>query len=836
MPLNAQQRDFRVRVANYGAEDVDGDVDFTLDAGMLADIPRLGSQVLRLLDGRAESVEAKIRVNDVGEVLASHFAEAGDAVKRMRLLGRLVDVQVRENGGLWTTIDGAVGRLTGLSSTEMPRVYDLAMQDERWKERNAKIWTTADTTNLYPSGLRYPFGPFLPPPTITPGGFLVPNTGVRQEARDGDYVRLRISSRFSLSDASREYIQHDLKDGATYYKPNIGGGLTTIVDPKPFKTIKCRVDGVDYVVSTFGDDRTSGDFFAGLDEANAGEKDHVKVWVYAPVAMGLTITSTSTAVVHAWGAKPTEGVPLHVGAKEPSHAWGAPSGKDGIHPFDLLERLYTAASVRMNSAAFATLKADTRFPLVAYRATDEANLAEWAEMFIYRPLFIAPFIDSLGRLAPKRVTLPSADSASSEYINTGAAFVFNEGKLDRDGWPTWDHTAQELVNVYRATASWIIPSLTFKPGNLPEPGTQIPAYPTADHLETQTDTLAPIDAGNTGVFGERFHEADFTAFPLSLAGSIVVAPYTGKFPYPSARGDEGGRWPALAGEVLERYGDGPIYGRMTGLRCDHLPSGERPSAVQRGQFVVIDVDDFPNPAAGTSGGYGGQRLVQITDRATHPDGAIDFEFLDAGPFVAPLSIPTVTLTKSSDFPRHMVRVQADGASGSTGERHVVQIGLGASPVWGREIALLDGTGDWTQDVGSLPSGTVISARGRTSLAGRVSSVWSTPVTVALDAITAPSGLAKIVDEGSYVVLSWTNGDASYPVEVLIDGVRYRYVDAGSTRITVDGVAPGVAFLAAVRHFDAFGGFSSSASLSVTPGSTAAVCPDPAGITILVGTA
>jgi hypothetical protein len=823
MTVNAQNRDFRVRIATYGATAVDGSVDLTLDAGSLADIPRLGSQVLRLLDGRTESLEAKIRVNDVGGALAGKMADPADAVRRLRLLGRLVDVQVRENGGAWATVDGAVGRLTNLANTDSPRVFDLSIQDERWKERNAEIWTSADTTHLYPSGLRYAFGPYTPPFSLRPGN-------VRYETRSGDHVRLRITSKFSLSDASREYITSDLKDGATYYVPGVGGGIGTVVDPKPFKTIKLRLDGTDYVISTFGQDLTKGEFFAGLDEASSGEKDHVKVWIYAPLVSWPGVSSSSVASVHAWGAKPTDGVPLHVGVKDTGHAWGALAGENGLRPFELVKRAYDLAGVRYDPVAMAILIADTRFPLVAYRATAVEKLSTWLETHIYGPLFVAPFIDAQGRVAPKRVTLPSADPASPEYLDTSTIFIFTASMLDRQQWPTWEHGVQELVNVYKATAAWLVPSLTFTPGALPEPGAQIPAFPTADHLDTQTDELAPIEAGNAGVFGERVHNADFTAFPLSLVGTVVVAPYQGKFPYPSARGDEGGRHPALAGEVLERYGDGPVYGRMTALRCDHLPANQRPATVQRGQFVLIDVDDFPNPAEGTSGGYGGQRLVQIIDRAIHPDGAIDFEYLDAGPWVAPLSAPTVTIAKSVAHPKHMVRLTVSGA---TGARHFVQIGTGTSVAWGREISL-DAAGDWTQDIGSLPAGTKVWARGRSVLAGRITSTWSATVSVTLDAITAPSSLTKVEDGGSYVVLQWANGDTTYPMECLVDATSYRYVDAESTRIRIDGVSPGVAFTAAVRHFDAFGGASASASLSVTPGVSPSTCPDPAGIAVLLG--
>src|SRR5690606_12210091 len=428
---------YRLRVHKRGVtEPSDATVDFTLDASVLGrDLPSIPGPVARPLDGRTETQAWSLTVVDRNDVLTSRLADDG----RMHLLGRLAEYQEsRDGGSTWETL--YTGRIAGLTERSHGR-YEVRLADERWIERQARVFTETDTTSIWPVGIRY----------VWRGGLNVlarsqmPIVQVRAVGSVSRRVLLEVTKLDgrpldgALTQSALDMIRGDRKDEA----PDLNAGNyktlrlwvhTTTLTPEVFDA---EVIGFDTAgrIGVVSDPLRP---LPSLDESLEAGQPIKHIWVRWPEDIDLPAPITDGAWVHLYapGHEPTETYPLHVGVQDASHAYGTADG--GIHPFDLLERLYTEAGIRIDPVAFAALKADTSYRRGAWRITAPQQLAEWAERHIYRNTLVVPFIDNQGRISPKSL-LPPPD------LNPDTLFVFDASNT-KEPYPTFDHQDGETVN------------------------------------------------------------------------------------------------------------------------------------------------------------------------------------------------------------------------------------------------------------------------------------------------------------------------------------------------------------------------------------------------------
>jgi hypothetical protein len=768
---------YRLRIHAAGTTTPsDGTVAFTIAA--LADVPQFGGQLIRPTEGTSQLGRWAFRALDAAGVVTANLADP--ATGRAHLIGRLAEVQEQRNAGAWGTV--SVGRLTGLHvESDRQSSYLVEVQDERWVERNEKVFTVADTAYLWPAGLRYAWRGFLPLEDVLDGEVV---------AVSGSRVRLRLSSDWPISTAVTDWIRNDLKDEAI---ENRNDGLGN------FDHLRVRVGSTDREAVSFGA-LTGTDFVEPLAQMDPKRRAEVSVWVYASGGLGAVGT---THQVRLWAptAPPSPVLPLHLGtfvflpAGPSGHAFGF---RD---PYELLEAIYDVAGVRYDAAAVAALKG--RFPNMGWRITSpDVRVSEFVEEQIYAVTGVAPFIDDSGRVSPRSVRLPAAAD-----FDPDAAFV-----LDVDNCataPSFDHSATEVVNV-----------ITVEGRRYRSVGVQ------SGSADGQVGTPArPVRSDFAADFVEEHEIQDGPVEYESVTQGVGPRPVTFKA-HGLASGSEasfgtlGPEWDpllnaakALRGETFDRFGDGPVWGKVRALRTPQDGLGRTPEDVQPGDLVKLDVATWPNMEGNVRGGV---RIVQVMSRRPGARG-IELEFLDAGPSLQPLATPTLTIALNAASPRHAVDLTV-GTIGA-GQRAQVRIGYGSGVDFHRVI---DDVPAGVSVFRGLPSGTVIRAQVRRVAPGRISSAWSTTKSTTTSTLPAPTGLAVEVI-GRAAKLNWTPAADGYPLMPVVrpagsgtfQAVRERPLVPGSFTFTFPPRDASTAYDWGVRHVDEYGGLGAVASLQAT---------------------
>lgn len=781
-------RDYRVRIHQRGTQDpTDATAEYTLGVNRLAEIPSFGGVIIFPAEGRTEARPWTVNVVDANGEFTATLA---DADGRMHLIGRVVEYQVQTNGGAWVTRSAA--RLAYVGESDGPGLFSIQVEDERWVERNTTIFQRADTTQIYPAGLRCPWYGFAaagPDRRALIRDFLGGSEVLKIELGAGRFPQRAIP-----------WIERDLLPEANPRRTSGGN----------FKTLRLNIEGTDYPIIAFRNEWNGDSFTDGLEAVNreGGRWGPLHVWIDGT---GLSLPSGNlfTAFLHAapgtgFPAEPSDGVPLHIGVADADHPYGTAHG--GIHPFELVRRLYDEAGVRYDPVALEALIADKSYPLVRFRITGPENLGRFLEDNIFRPFGAVPFIDSLGRVRVQSTRLPRA-------VDTGTLFTFNAGNCVSP--PTFEHASRELVNRIRFEYE-IVHAIS-------EEQRKEDGDFAADGIRSHTAEL------------ERQHDNVDVTLPREVRIPIRGLPRTSGVTIGSlgtiitlARTTA-----AIAREIFDRYGDGPIQGRIVGLPL-------ATESVEPGDLVLLDHTSLrgPNPVTGTRSSA---RLVQIVDRTVYPD-RIEFDYLDAGPTLQPLPTPTVTVSQNASDPKHAVDITVSGVP--AGAVTTVQIAIGPDTPTEWPVVFGD-LGNETFTVRELPSGTKIWARGSTAAPGRIRSAWSTPSSHTTTALTPPTGLTESNVTRSTADFQWVNGEAAYPIQLLLtlggapqswtlDDV-VRTLPAGTTQDVVAGLdGPAVQHTVAVRHVDPFGGVSSVTQRTFSTTSVLPNAPRPPGIAILIG--
>jgi hypothetical protein len=476
------------------------------------------------------------------------------------------------------------------------------------------------------------------------------------------------------------------------------------------------------------------------------------------------------------GHEPTEHMPVHIGG-------------EAIKPFKVVRKLYDDAGVRYSTSAMDSLEDDPLFPPARFRITSQENMATWLEENIYQPYGVVPFINSSGHITPQKVYLPQNVASTSlyEFTSTNAS----------EPHPAWDLVGRDMVR--RMDFTYKAEELAAELRDAPADAIDVNDVTLIEKHDRQQSTSTLQTAKLMKVKLHGYHHRGWTIrTPFSntehrIPGAEDVAE-------------------SLADEIFDRFGDGPIRGTITGLSPTE--------SVEPGDFVRITLPTFPDPENQTRGGT---RIVQILSRVDAPAGP-EFEWLDAGPNQQALTVPSVSLAKSTVDGYNTIVLTVSNLSTSTGNYWQAQTAVGASEppsTSGRWAFAKSGTSTGDYSLTGYPSGQKVWGRIRQAAVGRIRSAWSTADDSTLTALTAPSSISVANSSGQFAELNITLGSTDRDIEILhsestsCTSTRSRVatLPMGTTVYDITGLTKGSTNCAAARHVDDYGGRSAVTTVS-----------------------
>lgn len=750
-------RTYRVRVHKPGTINPTPEtVDFTLSVGDLISPLTIPSPIVRPTLGRTESVSWTIPVLDTDGIITSNLANP--ATGRAWLIGRIVQADVEDGDGAWRTL--GIGRISEVSETDGPGAYTLNVEDERWVERRSKAFTRGGTTWVYPP---------VPSVAFWRGVKPVTTATVERVQISGSYVRVRISHYRELPDSRRSWIERDLVTRPVQRRNDGKGNFTHL---------RLNISGTDYEVVTFDglDDST---YTASLKPDGDKVITSFHAWLWAPGG----VPESANGYLYAPTAPPSMELPLHLGGPA-----------NPVYPgpllWDQVMALYDDAGVRYDPAAFASLPATA----TSFRVTDDPTLDAWLEANAYQPEGVVPFVDSQGRVAPKSVRLP-------QDLDPDTLFRFDASNLDRP--VEWHLSRRDMVHRIRF-------SLQYFPWE--------PWLPDDRMVEPVTGTrFRDLEFGGDGI-PVAYHEEVRERTPASGAPvgeeiTIALHGYNANRLLEATVPTPSQFWPHLPAtdrlgeierDIFDRYADGPQHGTLYGLLSTE--------SVEPGDFVVIDCDALQVPNA-SNNARTGLRVVQIMQRIAHADG-YDFEFLDVGPKLQPLLKPTLAAAKSGTAPKHEITATLSGVpAGAT-----ARVELAFDAAFTEVCRVVDGLANGTHRIGQLPSGRTIYARACSTAPNRIRSEWTATVSVALDALQAPTGITAVA-EGRTIAASCTPTEPGHGLVPLLNGepVLASPLPPGSDSYVFAELAESTVYTVGFRHADLYGGMGPAASTTATTG-------------------
>ncbi|MEE8551479.1 MAG: LamG-like jellyroll fold domain-containing protein [Gemmatimonadota bacterium] len=494
------------------------------------------------------------------------------------------------------------------------------------------------------------------------------------------------------------------------------------------------------------------------------------LWVTWP-SHGLSSLDIVSGYLHMDGSEPSETLPLHIG------------GDAGIDAMQLVKDVYDLnyggdEAVRYDSTQFTALIGHDFVPRMWFRITKPMKMAEFVQG-VYRALGLMPFVNGEGEVDPQFIRLQQ---------NVDPATLTTIGPSEAVTAPTWLHSDGDLVTAIR---------LTF----------QRPVFLNDEFITSLGVADWPADRIQL-----NDHTSEYTHDNIADLGRHEITIPMAGFPT-KAHVDRHAR--ALVADIFSRWGDGPIEGDF-----DTLSTIDE----AKGAWVLLSGLPIPNPQ---SNNRGDARVVQIMDRIELPVG-FRYRYLDGGPNLAILLPPTVAIASNGGRPKNAVDVTITNLPAST--TYELQLKIGSDP-W---IFYREGTANETVTVQNLPSNTTIQARARTADPTRIRSAWSSAVSQATTALTAPSALATTVS-GRTIALTWTNGEADEQLMVTLDGAEQLNLplEPGTTRYVFTELAASTLFTLGVKHIDPYGGESTLATDTATTG-TAATLAALKALTVLQG--
>lgn len=407
---------------------------------------------------------------------------------------------------------------------------------------------------------------------------------------------------------------------------------------------------------------------------------------------------------------------------------------------------------------------------------------------IYKSYGLVPFTGG-GTIAPRRVMMPQEQlvSDTSDLFHFRAeATASDEANIAAD-MPVWTHGSDNHVT--RLIASWKQIGLTIwqrLPGflqeafNEPEETLELAGLDVVTTAEKQ-ETL---DHDRIDSFGPRAHDVNLIGQHTTISAQSAAE--------------------ALAGDIFDRYGDGPVEVELPAVEGAEDSQGRTPEDREPGEWVLVSHEALPNPETGDRTGT---RLMQVLDiRPTF--GALRVHLLDAGANQQPNTAPSVSLVKDPDNSFRGVTATVSGLDSGT-EKWVLWLAAAASEPdpnsdsWFIAGRIDAGTSSLTYS--PLPSGNTIWARVQAWERGRTRSGFSDADSAQLDAYTAPTNLSVDNSLADVTRVSWDSGNPSLPTEVRLDRgnglVREQVKSPGTENAFLFNMEASTAYTVGVRHLD-----------------------------------
>lgn len=640
----AQGRRYRVRLATLGAVEVsDSTVEFALEVEDTADhplasVPVVAGSFVHPLDGATELRPLSVDCLDKDGALIAAFTEG----ERWRALGRLLDIQYQDieddpDTDPWVTY--GTGRCSGLDEGDGPGKFNVEISDESWVARRGEVFTTADTTAIWPSGVRGIWRGMGSPagdgvslePLFNPAFSFLVDTQVEGGET---FYRLRLeagvfASRYEgreIHEGIVQWFKDDLLEPQLVEIPNAppGGNWKHTRLSHPTAS-----DRIDWDIISFGG-LTPGPFSPGSgifdtledptieDEGTVDETWIIHVWVRAPDGLSVE-PAGSDAWFYAPTAPPSSDLPLHLGVSHygifnwlsEDNPWTQPYELNGfIHVADLTRRLWDALGVRYDATQLYELEQDTSFPALAPRIFAIPDDPERLfQMFAWGPLMLVALKDVFGRRILKDLRPPSEDADLTALPTLDAT----NSKHHR-----WRIVGREMMNsiLWKYLRIYIPGSPSYAPNTAVKVRDFDEQPDTLDWLITRERALDPYESDNIDAAGRRqkTFQADWLfADPASptfqvqaLNNSGIGQPFIG---------DVVDQHSAF---LLQLYQDGPFLGR-----CDF--AGSLAETMSEGDYAIVDCSQVKIPNAATEARTGFV-LVLILSLTRFPERA-DAEYL-----------------------------------------------------------------------------------------------------------------------------------------------------------------------------------------------------------------
>lgn len=812
---------YQVLVWNAGSTSYStGSVEFTLDHSKLAEPPTINGPTIRPFEGRTEGRPWTV---DVVDSSGSFTAQLAGADGRPDLINRWVQVRRGVDGATPVAIGG--GRLQDVMLLEDQKTYRMTVAQESVLNDQTLIFST-NTTRLYPPGPHVVYGPFRPPPKgkavatyqrplaylNQPGGWQLKfETGWAPLTRAGlDVLKQDVKYTGFVDGSSGNFVYSRVRIGNTDYKIMSFGSVARRVPVSSGSTAGAQIN------RNFPDPNV----LSGLDKAYDQQLGPI-VWIIAASsafspAIGARLSS---AFIHQFGGPPSEGRPLHIGSSF------------GTHPM-IVKRLIWAGQhaptgapvLRYSSAAFnngSTGLEKLQMPGVRFRITAPQRRGEFITNAINAPFGVCDFIDSSGRLIPKRVWLPASTSVFG--------FTFTGTNL-REPHPTWLQPGGERVTrieLEQTQESFGVPTQLV--------GVPLPGAPNLNtpNFDANYNGAESGNAGGDGIVAQSVvdnidHDriARLGTVPLRIQAigihpPIKTDPWIPDAVTPILEAQRQAYRATIEREIFDRWGDGPVQGVLYGMSTA--------SSVEGGDWVRVTLASYPNVGIGTRGGT---RLVQVMGKTVGPTGPV-FDYLDAGANLNPLAAPTVLLAVSTINRKHVVKATIGSIATGAGFQLEAAISnttaapLSASTLWTRVKTVNQSSGSHL--ITGRPAGSKTWARVRASKALRIRSTWrNSTAGITSSGLAAPTitGVTNIKTESAR--LGWSGGDLRYEAQVFADtstsasfstGNISARLPAGSRYFDYQGLTPNTKHLLGVRMVDQFGGVSASDSTTATTLST-----------------
>lgn len=771
---------------------------------------RTGSYTVEIVDANT-GTDATGTIRVVTNVLE-------DATFRQQLLSRRAFLEIRTDGGAWSTL--VAGYVLGIRLVS-PMRYAVSIGDTRRVEQTQTIFQGGSLGSYTIRGC-LTGGPITSDwgPVKARGGWKY------QVFKSGDDVELRFAEGYEPglnAPTTRDWRQVNHETIAntiqTYRQANpfaLGGGsqfvtayTSTIYDPT---TADWIVAGG--IQAWIGSNQTNaapvravvaGYSVTPADQA-LGVSNVYLYWPGCPHANGAFVYCSLTTV------EVTERTPLYLDA----------------HPVDLVTAIWTNARIKYDPSTapgswIATVKAligdNVR---VAFRFTEAPIIAEFLEASIYGPFGIASRTTSAGNqeLFPSRIrtsTLPAVTLGNAS-LRSSNGLIFD---LD-------ERTALSAITLSQQA---------FQPAPYARAGASPSGYSQGTQGNVPTDGVVVSEVRQTAQYIDP-NLAVFTGrnVEYKLTGMIHGA---GDWTPNSQLQLDG-----MAVSMFDRFGRGCQASDAEVL------AGTAAAALQVGDEVYYEHGAFPNKGYRIGESSVGARIMQVVRRTETPAGPV-LRLLDSGLAAQPATLPTITIAQNATNPSSIAQYTITNAATLNAGgviRVLVEYATGpTTPTGGRNHAEY-APGEIPTGAVNLPSvlvpGTVVWVRARSEQDGRRPSNWTAWTSVTLAAVGAVSGLATSNLRQTAVTLSWTNTSTVYPVAVFAyqgsgapsswTPFRVANLPAGSTSVTVRSLTgPSIAWTLGVVYETAVG-LGTFATATVTTNSTLDVNTRPAGLAVIPG--